>query len=184
MDLNGGMRAAAVAGAVLLFGGLAVTLHGIIRDDLPHSIGGACLTFTALMAWALFLIRRWIGDTADERRALADARQRADAEQARYFAAQAALELEQGRLNRDMAAERRALTVRLKAEREAMAIEFEERRATVIAETMEATVLMMKGRAFAPGTSVTGKLIRLFPEQQPQHQRERQRSREHGVVGP
>lgn len=184
MDLSGGMRAAAVAGAALLFGGLGVTLHGIIRDDLPHSIGGGCLTLTALLAWALVLIRRWICDTTEERHALNEARRRADEERGRHFAGQAALECEQGRLNRDMAAERRALTVRLKAEREAMAAEFQESRDALIAETMEATVLMMKGRAFAPGTSVTGKLIRLFPEQQPQHQRERQRSREHGVVGP
>lgn len=164
--------------------GLAVTLYGAIRDQPAHSLSGVCITMIALTALILLAIqgnRRSIADTRDERRALAIAQGQAMAEQSRYLAAQAALEIEQGRLNRDMAAERAALAARLKAECDQLREEFEERRAALIAETMETTFLLMRGNKFDPTASAQGNLIP-FPDRQPQPQRAR--SREHGVVGP
>lgn len=166
-----------------MVGGLSVVLYGTFRPNLAHTLGGTCVTLTAITTLALILIRHWIVDTSEERRTLSAAQREAQAEQSRYVALQAALENEHGRLNRDLAAERAGLTVRLKAEREAMAAEFEEQRASVIAETMEETILMIRDKKLAPPTAVQSKVIQLREHQQQRHL-ERERSREHGVVGP
>jgi hypothetical protein len=181
MDLTGGTRNTAAAGATLTLGGVAAILHGIIRNNPTHSMGGGFLALTGLTVIALVVIHQWVTDTTDERRALAAAQREAQARKDTYLAAQAALENEQVRLNRDMAAERAGIAVRFRADREAMAADFEERRASLIAETMQATVLMMRDGKLAPQPSA--KLIP-FPHQQAERQPERERSREHGVVGP
>ncbi|MEV6504871.1 hypothetical protein AB0M61_01960 [Streptomyces sp. NPDC051642] len=181
MDLTGGTRNTAAGGATATLGGLAAVVHGIIRNDPAHSVGGGFLALAGLAVLALVAIYRWVTDTRDERRALAATQREAQGRKDTYLAAQAALENEQGRLNRDVAAERAALDARLKMEREAMAAEFEERRAALIAETMEATLLMVQGDKLAPQPS--GKVIR-FPDQQAERQPERERSRGRGVVGP
>lgn len=167
----------------MLLTGLSVTLHGVIRNDLVRAVGGTCLTLTALTAIALVLIRQWIVDTSAERRILASAQKQAEAERTRYFALQAALENEQGRLSRDMAAERSGLAARLHYDREALRSEFEERRAGLIAETMESTVLMMRGGKFDVEQKPSCNLIP-FPKQHQTAEPQRERSREHGVVGP
>ncbi|MGA6223531.1 hypothetical protein ACPESV_24740 [Streptomyces umbrinus] len=174
------MAGTATAG---LTGGLAVALYGTLANDLARTLGGTCLTLTALTAIALILIRRWIVDTKDERRILAAAQRQAEGERSRYVAARAALENEQGRLNRDMAAEKQGLAARLHHEREALRGEFEERRAGLIAETMEATVMMVRGGKFDVEKKPSGNLIP-FPQQHQSAELQRERSREHGVVGP
>lgn len=179
MNLTGGTRATATAAGTVLLGGLALTLYGIIRDDFTPALGGTCLTVTALTVTTLVIIRRWIIDTSNERRALAEAERRAQDEYATYIALKAALLNEQGRLRQDISAEAAALTERLAVERRQTEAEFEERRAALISETMEATVLMIRGNKFAPTACGTGKLIP-FPKQEPH----RQQAREHGVVGP
>lgn len=181
MNLTGDTRATATAAALVMLGGLTAIVYGLAYDDLPRAICGLTLTVVALTAIGLLIIRRWVTDTSDARRAYAEAQQRTEALKDSYIAAQAALENERGRLAQDVTAERAQLDARLKAERAAMAAEFEERRGNLIAETMEATVRMYRNGQFAPDAATVGKLIR-FPEQQPQ--RERARSREHGVVGP
>jgi hypothetical protein len=172
---------AAAAGVTLT--GLLAILYGITRDGLPRSIGGLGLTIVGLTTLVLLVIRRWITDTSEERTRLASATAAAQTEKARHFAAQAAMELEQGRLRRDLDAERIALFARLTAEREAMLDEFEDRRATLISETMEATVLMMRGGKLPAPAAPAGNLIE-FPRQHCERHPERARSREHGVVGP
>ncbi|MFB6934524.1 hypothetical protein [Streptomyces chartreusis] len=179
--MSGKIKTTIAASAITVLSGLAAILHSITRDDLPRAIGGLSLTVIGLVAIVLIVIRRTFMDSREERRRLAEALSDAHSMKSRHLTAQAAMECEQVRLRRDLDAERRAMTVRLAAEREAMAREFEERRAADIAETMEATVRMFQGGKFAPGTN--GNLIR-FPKQHPQHQPERARSREHGVVGP
>lgn len=158
-------------------GGLTVALLGTLRADLPHTLGGTCITLVALTVLALTLIRRWIVDTSAERHLLATAQREALDERGRYVAAQLVLEAERGRLAADLAAERRKDATRLKAEREAMRAEFEEKKAQVVAETMEATVRSML-RPPAPKTS--GTLIE-FPRQHAEHQPqpERARTRDH-----
>lgn len=183
MGLTNGTRVVAGASGASVVGGLAVVLYGTLRDDLARAVGGTAVSLTALTVLALVLLRRWIVDTSNERRLLAATQREFVAERSRYFAAQAALEVEQGRLNRDMAAERAALDARLKAEREAMAVEFEEQRATLISETMEATVLMIHDGRLAPDAQTQSKVIQLRAHQAQRHP-ERERSREHGVVGP
>lgn len=168
----------ATAGTVLL-GGLALTLYGVIRDHYTGALGGTCLTFTALTAIALATIRRWITDTSAERATLAAAERRCHDEYASYIALKAALEVEQGRLRQDISAESAALTERLAVERRKAEADFEEQRAALVSETMEATVRMFHNGKFAPDTSTAGKLIP-FPQQEPQ----RQRARGHEVVGP
>lgn len=180
---SGAIKTTAAVAAAVVLAGLAALLYGLVRDDLPRSIAGLGLAIVGLTVISLIAIRRWVTDTRDERRLLAASQREAQSQKSVHIAAQAALECEQGRLNQDMAAERRALTVRLKAEREAMARDFAEQRATVIAETMEATFLMFHSGKFAPTKTVSGNLIE-FPRQHPERQQERARSREHGVVGP
>lgn len=184
MDFTGSSRSTNMAAAVAMLGGLPALLYGILHSDTARSIGGACLVMTALVLSALVAIRRWIVDTSEERRALADAQHQASEAQHRYIASQAALENEQARLNRDMAVERHRIAAQLIAEREAMRDEFEERKAALVAETMETTFLMIKGGKFAPEPP-TGNLIQ-FPEQLPTQAPtpSRERSRGHGVVGP
>jgi hypothetical protein len=189
MGLTSGSRATIVAATAAMLGGLPVLLYGIWRDDTARSIGGACLVVTALILVALVLIRRWIVDTSNERRILAAAQRQASEEHTRYIALQAALENEQGRLNRDMNTERQRIAAQLIAEREAMRDEFEERKAELIAETMETTFLMIKGGKFAPKEEAPqqGNLIQ-FPKELPRQAHpaspERERSRGHEVVGP
>ena len=171
-----------------MLAGLPVLLYGIWRDDAARSIGGACLVICGLILVSLVLVRRWVVDTSDERRILAAAQRQAIDERTRYIASQAALENEQARLNRDMAAERHRIAAQLIAEREAMLAEFEERRAALVAETMEATVMMFRGGKFAPEElPQRGNLIKFprdLPQQTPAPEPQRERSREHGVVGP
>jgi hypothetical protein len=191
MGVAEGLRATAVAAAVMMLGGLSVLLHGVTYNSPARAIGGGCLSIVALMLVSMILLRRWITDTSNERRALGDAQRRAALQHDRYLAAEVALEAERGRLRRDMDAERVQLTARLEAEREALEAEFEERKATLIAETMEATVLMFRNGKFAPEQPARTNLIR-FPkqaaEQSPASAQaqggQRGRSREHGVVGP
>ena len=186
MDLTSGSRATNVAAAVAMLGGLPALFYGILHNDTARSIGGACLIMTGLILSALVAIRRWIVDTGDERRILAAAQRQASEERTRYIAAQAALENEQARLNRDMAGERQRIAAPLIAEREAMRDEFEENKAALVAETMETTVRMFHGGKFAPEETLQqGNLIQ-FPEKLPTQgpAPSRERSREHGVVGP
>lgn len=166
----------------MMLGGVTTTLYGAARSNPAQSLGGVCLTMIALTVIALFFIHRWFTNTSEERHTLAVATRAADDERNRYISLKAALENEQGRLSRDMAAERAALAGRLVTEREALSTEFEERRASLISETMEATVRMFHNGKFAPEVQRTGKLIP-FPEQQDRAP-ERERSREHEVVRP
>ncbi|MFJ8855289.1 hypothetical protein [Streptomyces sp. NPDC102437] len=138
MDLTAGTRATAVGAALIIGAGLSIVLYGIIADDLPRTIGGAIGTMTALTFICLVAIRRWVTNTAAERKRLGDAVRDADADRMRYVAAQAALEAERGRLQRDAAAERQQLTARLHTERAALDARFEEERAKLICETTEA----------------------------------------------
>ncbi|MFF5842181.1 hypothetical protein ACFY74_12010 [Streptomyces massasporeus] len=188
MDLASGSRATNAAAAVAMLGGLPALLYGILHDDTARSVGGACLIMTALILTSLVAIRRWIVDTSDERRALADEQRRASEAHHRYVASQAALENEQARLTRDMAIERQRIAAQLIAEREAMRDEFDNHKATLIAETMEATFLMIKGGKFAPEeTPQKGNLIRFpkdFPAQGHPASPERERSRGHEVGHP
>jgi hypothetical protein len=183
MEWTSGTRATAGAGALAMAAGIALTSRGVLLSDLDNAVAGTCLTLVSLTAIALACLRRWIVDTREEQRVLAAAQREAERERSRYFAAQAALENEMGRLNRDMAAERQRIAAQLLQEREAMRIEFEEKRAEVITETVEATVLMFRNGKFAPETAATGQLIR-FPRQEPTAAPQRERSREHGIVGP
>lgn len=177
MGLTGNARITAATAAAAVLGGLATTVHAIAFSNPAQSIGGATLTMIGVIAIALAVIRRWVTDVRDERRILAAAQREAQQERSSYFAAKAALENEQGRLNRDTAAERAALAARMEVERNALHAEFEERRAALISETMTATVLMIHNGKLAPQQQAGGTLI---PFPQP----ERVRPREHGVVGP
>lgn len=179
MGLTSGMRATILAGAAVLLSGLSLSIHAIATDSTPRSLGGACLTVIALTVIALVILRSWIVDTSAERELLATALREAHAEKARYFACETALEQEHGRLRQDIIAERAALNERLEAERRQMAADFEEHRADLIAETTEATFLMIRSGKLAPQQQDHGTVIR-FPKQEPEHQR----AREHGVFRP
>lgn len=179
MDLTAGTRATTTGAVAAGVVGLAVTLHGAIRNQPANSLSGICITMVALTGLILIALRKWTTDTRDDRRILAAGQREAQTRKDVYLAAQAALENEQSRLNRDMAAERAALAARLMAEREQLRAEFEEQRATLIAETMEVAFLMMRNGDLDPKASAQSNLIP-FPHQQPQ----RERSREHGVVRP
>lgn len=162
-----------------MLGGTATTLHAAARSSPTQAFAGLSLTAIALTLIALLLIHRWFTNTSQERHDLADRTRAAEDEKDRYVSLRAALENEHARLTRDIAAERAGLAATLAVEREALRSEFEERRASLIAETMEATVLMFRNGKFAPQQAVQGTLIP-FPQQQP----ERARARGHNAVGP
>jgi hypothetical protein len=164
--------------------GLTTVLYGTLHADIPHTVGGSCITLAALAVLGLILIRQWIVDTSEERRLLGAAQREAQSQRSKYFAAQAALQVEQGRLSLDRAAQVRSDAARLLAEREALRAEFEDKRAALIAETMEATILMIRsGKAAPQPKPIVGNLIE-FPRQHHQTTAEPERTREHGVVGP
>lgn len=187
MDLAGRTRNTAATAALAGVVGFTVTLHGAYRNQPAHSLAGVCITMIALTALILIAIHKWTTDTSTERTILAATQREAQSRKDQYLAAQAALEIEQGRLARDMAAARRRTAADLIKEREALRAEFEEKRANLISETMEATVLMFRDGKFAPDTTTaTGRLIRFPDQSQPARatEPERARSQEHGVVGP
>ncbi|MFD5058209.1 hypothetical protein [Streptomyces sp. NPDC058394] len=182
MDLTAGTRTTVVSGAIVLAVGLAIVLWGVITNDIARSVGGVCLTMTSLTLSACVAIRGWVTDTSAERARLGDSQRETDADRMRYVAAQAALEVERQRLQRDAAAEREQLTARLKVEREAMRTSFEEQRAKLILETFETTARMViheklfdQEQAPTPGH---GRVIE-FPEQPA-----REQARERGVSRP
>lgn len=177
MRLASGTAIASTAVATVTFGGVALTLSGIVSNQVPHSLGGVGAIMIALTATVLLVIRRWVTDTRNERSILAATQRETQAERTRYIAAQAALENERTRMRRDLDAEHLALVERARVEREALDDEFEERRGDLINETMEAAVRMFSNGKFAPDTRRGATLIQ-FPQPQ------QNRSREHGVVGP
>ncbi|MFF7452168.1 MULTISPECIES: hypothetical protein [unclassified Streptomyces] len=183
MERTNGTKVLATTATLAMAGGLAAVLYGTLRADLARALGGTCVTLTALTIIALILIRRWIVDTSHERQILAASQRETQNQKSMYIAAQAALEVEQGRLTRDRAAQLRADAARLKAERAAMDAEFEEKRAELVTQTMEATVLLIRsGKATAPAAT-ENKVIQ-FPSQHAQAHPTRERSREHGGARP
>lgn len=179
MDLTGGTRATATTAGTILLGGLTLTLYGSIRDNVAHSVSGTCFTIVAITVIALLIIRRWVVDTSDERRRLAEAERRAQDEYASYIALKAALEVEQGRLRQDISAEHAALNERLAVERAAMQEEFELARTELSNEAMRIAFSWVKGGKVRPPERARTNLIP-FPQQDPQQER----AREHEVVHP
>lgn len=175
------ITATAVAAGAVLVGPLLLTL-GVLHQQPANSLAGAAVTMTAIALFSLFTVRRWVTSTAAERGHLALAQRDAQDEQARFFAARAALESEHQRLHRDLEAERVAVRERLQVERKAMDEAFEERRAQLISETMDATFRMIRNGEFAPNTPRA--TVIEFPQQHPEPAREVERSRDRGVVGP
>ena len=184
MEFTASSKAAAATAAGILIVGFAVIIRSASNDDVAGSIGGACLVMAGLTAVILVLVRHWIRNTAEERRILGAAQREAQAERSRYFAAQAALENEMGRLNRDMAAERHRIATTLVAERAQMNREFKERHAVSVAEAFRTGVEMERAGMLKPDQPVVPANLIEFPRQHPDRQEERARSREHGVVGP
>jgi hypothetical protein len=183
MERTGRSRVTIASAAALILAGLTIVLHGIALDDIPRSVGGLGVALVGATATALVMIRIWVTDTGEQRHQLAHDQRLALAQRDRYFAAQAALECEQSRITQAAAAERAANAARLAAERDALHTEFEERRAALIAETMEATILMLRGDKLTADEKPAGNLIP-FPQQLLHREPEQARSREHGVVGP
>jgi hypothetical protein len=173
---------AAIAGAILIMiAGFAAILYTARHGNEAVSIAGACLILSGLTLTALIQVKGWTTNTSDERRILAAAQREAIAERSRYITARAALEGEHNRLAQNMATERAQLTARLDTERKKMRDDFEGERATIMAEAFQTGAEMERAGLLKPGTPKQGNLIQ-FPRGLPDQQRER--SREHGVVGP
>jgi len=149
---------------------------------------------TALTAIGLAAVKRWVTDTREEQRRLAQATREAYDERATYFASRAALENELQRHMRDAAAdraraaaaliaEREAMEAALIAEREAMEAEFAEKRTSLICEAIE-TYVQMGRSGDLDRQPPRGRVIE-FPTQQPvQAATELERPRGHNVAGP
>jgi len=181
MDVTAGTKTTAGLAALVMTAGLSVILYGVVFNDLARALGGACLTMPALLLIALVAIRTWITSTAEERRVLAASTREAQAEQNRYFALRAALESEQSRLTQSMAADRARAAAALAVERKAMEAYFDEKRAKLVTDAFTTGVQMERAGMLNPKKPVPGNLIP-FPQQE--RAAERERSREHGVVGP
>ncbi|MFE2353411.1 hypothetical protein [Streptomyces parvulus] len=160
-------------------------IHSTARDNVAGSIGGACLVMVGLTLAILIFVRRWVCDTRDERRILAATQREAQAERTRYIAAQAGLTNESTRLNREIAAERTRILTTLKVEREAMAADFDNTRAKELAEAFQTGAEMERAGVFKHRQQPPRGNLLTFPKKQPAApEPERERSREHGVVGP
>lgn len=182
MDLTAGTRATAVSAAVVMAAGMAVVLYGVAKNDLARSLGGACLTMTAVTLIALVSIRKWTTNTDAARSRLSDATREADNERTRYIAAQAALEVERQRVQRDAASDREQMAVRLASEQAAMQEQFEDDRATLVCETMEQTVLMYRAGAFDPPSQHDRGRVIGFPDRLVQQAAAAERARDHGAT--
>jgi hypothetical protein len=157
--------------AVSLAVGLALAGYGVARDELARTVGGSCLMTTALLLSALTAIRRWVINAQVERYALSQATREADAERARYMAAQAALEMERQRIMRDAAVEREQSIARVKAAQAAMRERFDGERARLICESLETAVKLVRAGLLEPSApGVQAKVIG-FPKQPPQRER-------------
>ncbi|MFJ4624302.1 hypothetical protein [Streptomyces sp. NPDC088812] len=173
----------ATTAAAMMLGGLGLTIHGVSRDQASHSLAGFVLSMIALAVIILTVLHSWITDTRTERIALAAAQREAQAERTRCIAAQAALENEQGRLYRDLAAERAADRERLEKERAAMHEQFELDRGQLVNEAMATLASWIVDGKVQPPERKTN-LIR-FPNQEQQTVRTPQREtpRGHGAAG-
>jgi hypothetical protein len=161
---------------MMLAVGILAILYGVTRNDLPRSLGGACMVVAALAIVSLATIKRWINDVESERGRLGEATHTAQTEAAKYFAAQAGLAAEKARMLRDAEVSRAALAARLKVEREALQDEFEEQRNALIDSTFEKAVLLERSGALkAQQEPVHERAVvtQLFPHQQPERVRDR-----------
>lgn len=184
MDLAGRTRNTAATAALAGLAGFTVTLHGAYRNQPAHSLAGVCITMISLTALILIAIHKWTTDTSTERIALGAAQREAQAEQARYFALQASQEVEMGRLRQDINAERARIAEQLRVERQAMEDEFAQERGELSADAMNIlTTWIVQGKV-SPPERQTGNLIRFPNPEKPEPGRQRERAREHGVVGP
>jgi hypothetical protein len=183
MEFTAGSKTAITTAVGILLAGFAVIIRSASRDNVAGSIGGACIVMVGVSLVILLFVRYWVVNTSEERRVLAAAQRQAQEERTQYIAAKAALENEHGRLNRDMAAERARIRAALKVEQAKMRAEFDEERATLAAEAFRTGVEMERAGMLKPDRQPAGNLIK-FPKQVPQPAPARERSREHGVVGP
>ncbi len=181
MAFTASSKMATAEAIVVLIAGFFLIAYSARFDETAGTVAGACLVFCALTLVTLVRIKEWVTNTSQERRTLADATRAADEVRNRYIAAQAAMEIEQARRSRDMAAERAHLEARLATERAKMRREFEEERATNAAEAFRTGVEMERAGMLGPDTPQLGNLIQ-FPKDLPAQQRER--SREHGASHP
>lgn len=187
MEITASSKAAMATAAGILVSGFAVIIRSASGDNVAGSIGGACLVMSSLTIIALLFVRHWVIGTSEERRILAACQRQAQEEKQRYFAAQAALENEMGRLTRDMAAERAANRAALAEERRRMRAQFEEERNQLAADAFRTGVEMERSGALKKTTPTQAANLIPFPKQERQRALQDQpheRSREHGVVGP
>lgn len=174
--------------AILAFGcfttGMAVVIHGIITDNAARSAAGASLSITSLTFFALCQVKKWITCTEHERDRQLDAARASNDERTKYIAAQAAMQIERQRMQRDAAAERRQLAARLATEQAAMRARFQEERDTLVCETVEATLRMVREEGLLDNQApeAHAKVIGLFPEPCPARQREPAPTRDRGAT--
>lgn len=186
MEFTASSKTATTIAAGILLAGFAVILRSASGDNVAGALGGACLVMVGLSLLILVFVRHWVVNTNEERRILAAAQRQAQESRTKYIAAQAALENEQGRLNRDMAAERAAIRATLVVERKKLRADFEEQRAQCMAEAFRTGAEMERAGMLKPGHPEPPANLIQFPKQQPAQAPtpQRDRSREHGVVGP
>ncbi|MFI6251446.1 hypothetical protein [Streptomyces sp. NPDC051016] len=166
---------------------MGLSTHGAINESGAHAMLGAAVTFTAITAIALSLIKRWVTDTREERSRLSDEQKQAEEKKLRYVALQGALEAENTRIKQDLAAERAQGLAALEVKKAAMEAQFEKDRFQIQTSAFRSGVLFERAGMLEPDAPIPGNLIQ-FPKQHPDPERsetpQRERSREHGVVGP
>jgi hypothetical protein len=181
MRFTASSKTATAQATGVLIAGFAATAYSALHHQVAGSITGACLVISALTWVSLIRIKRWVTNTSNERRTLADATRAADQERNRYVAAQAAAEIEHSRRQQDLAAERASIEARLTAERAKMRKDFEDERAQIMRDAFRTGVEMERAGMLKPDAPQLGNLIQ-FPTDLPKQQREQ--AREHGVVQP
>lgn len=158
-------RGAAATAAVGVAAGIVVAIWGVAGEQPVRSVSGGCLAIISLTICIANCVRIWVSNTTAERILLGQATRDADAERARYIAAQAALELERKRVQRDGERTSARLAAQLAAEREALHRDIEEQRAKIICETLVTTVGLMHDGMMEDSPSEHGKIIG-FPTQE------------------
>jgi hypothetical protein len=169
-------RTYAASGTLLLAGATFIAL-GLAGDATPETLAGVVLCISAQMLASMRLIYRWVTDTSVVRASLLLSKQRHDEEAAKYSAGLLAIAAEQDRTRREAIAGARRRDETLKIEREALQAEFEEKRATLVCQAIEAGVRLAQSGKLdeAPARE---RVVVPFPMQPVDYERARDRGRD------
>lgn len=134
------MRSFTALAITLFASGILTTLAATWADHPAQAAGGSAVTVTALTMFALPCIRRWILEAGDLRDVALGQIGEAQKETARALAAQAAVEVERGRMRRDAAYDAQRSAAAIATEKRRLQEQFDADRTEIMCNAYEAGV--------------------------------------------